>query len=158
MGVLFKCGNVDYSCAYSNWNIVRVEMINASFRYFENMLKINGDEMPPQNKKEYDTNAILKILGEKENMLGVDAFNSIIDEKYRVFINYYIYFDMGGLCALINKPDDSGLYSPGNSLDILILFNKLESFIENAQVKERLVSLKKLFENSVTEKIPVIIM
>ena len=40
-------------------------------------------------------------------------------------------FDMGGLFALCNQSDCEGYYTPGNSLDICSLFDKIEPFVKN---------------------------
>ena len=39
-------------------------------------------------------------------------------------------FDMGGLFALCNQSDCEGYYTPGNSLDICSLFDKIEPFVK----------------------------
>ena len=40
------------------------------------------------------------------------------------------YFELGGLFALCNQTDCEGYYTPGNSLDICSLFDRIEPFVK----------------------------
>jgi hypothetical protein len=46
------------------------------------------------------------------------------------FIDALNYFDIGGVFALCNKNDFQGYYTPGNSLDICSLLDKIKPFIK----------------------------
>jgi len=143
MGVLFQCIDTDYSCAYGSWNIVRKEMLCATMRYLESKVDVTDTE------KMYHNKMICEILGRKVDLTkGVDEFleEMIIHSK---FINHFIALDIYGLYALINKADDSGYYSPGNSKDILMLFKRVKPFIVDENVLQRITQIRKMFRESV---------
>lgn len=159
MGVLFLCDTAEYSCAYGSWNIVRMGLLNASFIYLENKLRLHdigdnsGNLLWPN-----DYSAIQKFLNKKEKMKDVDIFIEIVESHGHSMINMFIQFGIGGLWTVMNKQDDTGYYSPGNSLDILILFKKVEPFVENKNVKERINGMTKLFGHSVASRRCITIM
>jgi hypothetical protein len=152
MGVLFLCDTAEYSCAYGSWNKVRMELLNASFRYLEKKLTIRdkADDGILLNPSGYG--AIETFLMEKDKMKDVDIFIEIIDSCGHTMINHFIEFGIGGLWAIMNKQDDTGCYSPGNSLDILMLFKNVEPFIDDNIVRDRIKCMKKLFKHSVASR------
>jgi len=143
MGVVFECIEKDYSCSYSSWNAVRVEMACATMRYLESEVDMMDTEKMQQNQ------IIYEILAHKVNLTeSVDEILAIMSD-YPNFINYFIALDIYGLFVLLNKGDDTGYYSPGNAKDILMLFKLVKSFILNDHVKQRIPHIRKLFRESV---------
>ena len=47
------------------------------------------------------------------------------------YFNELNYFGIAGVLALCNQSDGGGYYTPGNSLDICLLFDKIEQFLKN---------------------------
>jgi len=140
MGVVFECIEKDYSCSYSSWNAVRVEMACATMRYLESEV---------DNEKMQQNQMICEILAHKVNLTqSVDEFLAFMSD-YPNFINYFIVLDIYGLYVLLNKGDDTGYYSPGNAKDILMLFKLIKPFILNDNVKQRIPHIRKLFRESV---------
>ena len=169
MGVLFECVKVDYSCAYGSCNIIRVEILQATIRYLENkkieIAKIqsnckitNSVKKESEEKQEYDKEVyelydtdtkINEILVHKNKMAkGVDDFLSVMHNSNSLIDNF-IYLDIYGCYALLNKSDCEGYYSPGNSFDILSIINTVKPFITDKNVLERLKHIVKLFMESV---------
>lgn len=143
MGVLFMCIDTDYSCAYGSWNIVRKEMLCATMRYLESRVDVTD------TGKMYNNKMICEILERKEDLIkGVDEFLEEMTNQHK-FINHFIVLDIYGLYALINKADDSGYYSPGNSKDILMLFKRVKPFIVDKNVLQRITQIRKMFRESV---------
>ena len=143
MGVLFMCIDTDYACAYGSWNIVRKEMLCATMRYLESRVDVTD------TGKMYHNKMICEILERKVDLIkGVDEFLEEMTNQHK-FINHFIALDIYGLYALINKADDSGYYSPGNSKDILMLFKCVKPFIVDENVLQRITQIRKMFRESV---------
>jgi hypothetical protein len=152
MGVLFICVEKEYSCAYGSWNIVRNEMATATMRYLESLVDITNAEKMHENK------LICDILTQKENLTkGVDEFLETMYQNKR-FINQFIELNIYGLYALLNKADDHGFYSPGNSKDIILLIRKIKPFIEVENVLERIPGIRKMLRESVKKNHHITIM
>jgi hypothetical protein len=152
MGAIFECIEKEYSCSYSSWNAIRIEMACATMRYLENKVDMTNTEEMRQ------TQIICEILAKKTELTtGVDEFLAVMAD-YPKFINYFIALDIYGLYVLLNKSDESGRYSPGNAKDILILFKRVKSFILNNNVKRRIPYILKIFRESVNTNHYVTIM
>ena len=54
-------------------------------------------------------------------------------------MNSLNYFDISGLFCICNKNED-GYYSPGNSLDICILFDKIKPFTQKYGIYDYIYS------------------
>lgn len=93
----------------------------------------------------------------KEATLGLKMDNTIsiittLSRNLNV-MNAFNYFEINGLLALCNQNDCDGYYSPGNSLDICNLLNKIKEFIfKNSIIYEQIYvnknNLYDLFEES----------
>ena len=95
---------------------------------------------------------------EKENLTkGVDDFLETMEQNKR-FINQFIELDIYGLYALLNKADDHGFYSPGNSKDILMLFKRVKSFILGEDVQQSISQIRRMFRESVRKNHHITIM
>lgn len=167
MGVLFLCDTAEYSCAYGSWNIIRMELLYASIRYLENKIVLHNTQVnslldqehqpPNQIKKkdlidtrEYDE--IQKILIKIKKTTDLDDFIDIVSSQGHDIEDFFIQHNLGGLWAIMNKNDDRGCYSPGNALDIVMLFKYVYDFIENKNVQERIPQLKRLFIHSMSSR------
>lgn len=179
MGVDFYSKEASYSCSYNNWHIVRLEVLYATLRYLkhkkesifqklEELSNKNGsekgfDENVDITQYEYDNICYVldsipqseKILSpnfvedEIVNMMQIDMFIEACSRELRL-IDYFVYFNVNGLYALLAKSDCEGYYSAGNSMDILQLLHLILPFIEKEVVRERMKGgIIRLFEDSV---------
>jgi hypothetical protein len=102
----------------------------------------------------------------KETTLGLKIDNTIsiittLSRNLNV-INAFNYFEINGLLALCNQNDCDGYYSPGNSLDICNLLNKIKDVVVNnvivyEQIYKTNNNLYELFEESYKTNSKVII-
>ncbi len=151
MGVDFQCGETSFGCSYGHWNEIRRSIIFASLDYIQD--KFSKDNELYKNIKEGDENWIgegseyydyMKYINNLKNILLNDnikpnVFGLKTDQTINIFIrtcynlsflNALNYFELGGLFALCNQTDGEGYYTPGNSLDICSLFDRIEPFVQ----------------------------
>lgn len=165
MGILLLLDTAQFSCEYGYWNNIRMEIVYASLLYLENRLILYETNMvliDNKTKLKYyselslkDINAIKNILRHKTGMVDAFCFNDIVNNYGNDMINDFIRFDIGGLWSLMSKSDDIGYYSPGNSLDIIILLKRLEMYITEPVLQKDIVQIKKVFNHSVATRKPV---
>ena len=150
MGIEIICDNIEYSCSYDLWNLIRMELLNATLLYLENIL------LDTKLDKERSIE-ISCILYYKNDMLkSIDDFLNIMNNK-KDFINQFIFYEIYGVYVLLNKSDYDGLYSPGNSIDIIKMIDKTYFFISNDIVLERIEFFIKPFKNSIEKKLNIFI-
>lgn len=151
MGVDFYCGDINFGCSYSGWNQIRKEIILSTIDYIQD--KYEKDKELYGNLTKEDENYIgedsyyhcyMKALLDAKNILleqtsTVNVFSGKIDNTVNIFIklcrnfklmNAFNNFDIGGLFTFCNQSDSEGYYTPGNSLDICSLFDKIEPFVK----------------------------
>lgn len=141
MGVDFQCGEASFGCSYKNWNEIRRTIILASLDYIED--KFLKDNELYKNIKEGDENWIgegskyysyMKDINNLKNVFVLKTeqpLNIFIKTCYNLScLNALNYFELGGLFALCNQTDCEGYYTPGNSLDICYLFDRIEPFVK----------------------------
>lgn len=150
MGIEIICGDIEYSCSYNSWDLIRMELLNASLLFLEN--KLLDTTLDKERIIE-----ITCILQYKNAMLkSVDEFLQIINNN-KNFINQFIFYEIYGVYVLLNKSDYDGLYSPGNSIDILKMIENTYDFIINDDVLERFEFFIKPFKNSSEKKLNIFI-
>lgn len=124
MGVDFCCEDKLYSCGYGRWNSIRRAIIYATYLYVRDYNEINE---PNEQVYRHDLLTMFDscILG---NAAHENAVNTVVKECHCTdnIIDSLNYFGLVGLYALCYKSDCDGFYSPGNSLDICILLDKLK--------------------------------
>ena len=158
MGIYILCNGESYSCGYASWSVFREEVANAAVRYLRSIY----DEMlarPDQPNEEQlaKQTRIAKILEyvDVNNCVAIEDFVQLF--KDMEFQNTFNYFELGGIYALLNKSDDDGYYTVGNSLDIADTMELVEPHILYDDVKSRYNTIKKVFEESVlTRKVVVV--
>ena len=151
MGVDFYCGDITFGCSYGYWAEIRIEIIKATMDYIQD--KYDKDKELYGHLKEDDENWIgegseyhccIKDLMELKTIIlsqkpTASVFGFEIDNTVNLFIklchnlrlmNSLNNFDIGGLFALCNQSDCEGYYTPGNSLDICSLFDRIEPFVK----------------------------
>lgn len=125
MGIYIHCGEkYEYSCSYGYWDQVRMNTINATFKYIKSY--IASTEITEYNK--YNTDILLEFINkiESEPKLDINIFNNYCRQFN--FIDSLIFFNISGIYAFCNKSDCDGYYSVGNSYDICQLFKLIKPF------------------------------
>ena len=158
MGIQILCNNESYSCGYTSWSVFREEVANASIRYlqsiYEQMLQRTEEANEEQNAEQTCLEKIFEYLHANNCGTLEDFFRFFNDMKFQ---NAFIYFELGGVYALLNKSDDDGYYTVGNSLDIVDTMELIEPHILYDDVKRRYDCIKKVFEESVLTRKVVLV-
>jgi hypothetical protein len=132
MGVDFECGDKSYSCGYGRWNNIRRSIIYATYLYVREYN--NPDDVHSLIYK----HVLLTMFDGCIiwNSAHTGAVGMIIQECHESnsIIDSMNYFGLVGLYALCYKSDCDGFYSPGNSLDICILLDKIKDTFEQCRV------------------------
>jgi hypothetical protein len=136
MGIDLYCRDLTFGCSYEYWNSIRNDIIKATFDYIDNKIKLdqklygklneNDDNYIGEGSEYYSNINILKNIKSRANNI-----NTLVNLCGIANTNAFNYFELGGLVVLCKQTDYEGYYSPGNSLDICILFDRIESFLLN---------------------------
>jgi len=111
-----------------------------------------------------------KILSMNPDKEGVNDFETFVNKRnkelnindylkvYGEHIDYLINIGLYGIFSLLNKSDCDGLYSVGNSIDIINMLNIVNNMniIEERYI-EVINKLKKVFQKSINKKNVVVI-
>lgn len=152
MGVDFNCGDISFGCSYGGWAQIRFDVIKATIEYI--LDKYEKDKELYGHLDENDDNYIGEgtyyyvykkciielstILSRNQSLLSI-AYGTHYGDTVNTFntwcanldnMNALHYFNIGGLRALCNQSDCEGCYTPGNSLDICLLFDKIKPFVK----------------------------
>jgi len=154
MGICINCDGAMFTCGYSRWNTIREEVANASIAY----LREQHAKMEEANETDsYNYEQITRILD------YVDEYNcgTIADFLYLFenadFLNTFIYYHLGGAFALLNKTDDDGYYTAGNSLDICQTIDVVRKHIQYDDINESIPAVRSVFKKSVNERKYVVV-
>lgn len=143
MDIDLYCDKKSFCTSYSGWNEIRANTIKITIKYIQKKFKEYIDK---NNLEDYDEdsidnssywyymNVIKELINEMDEIETAKKFVSEvnIDNTISIFIhqcynlnlvNAFNYFEIGGLIALCNQNDCDGYYTPGNSLDICVLFD-----------------------------------
>jgi hypothetical protein len=150
MGIEIICNEESYSCGYTSWSVFREEIANASIRYlkhiYDEMLRRTSEATPEQLAEQTCIKKILEYVDTNNCGTFADFIQLLNDIEIQ---NAFVYFELGGVYALLNKSDDDGYYTVGNSLDIVDTMEVIEPHIIYDDVKTRYNRIKKVFEESV---------
>ena len=150
MGIDILCNGESYSCGYTAWSVFREEIANASIRYlrslYDQMLRRAEQPNTEQLAEQTCLEKIFEYIDTNNCGTLEDFFRFFKDIEFQ---NAFIYFELGGVYALLNKSDDDGYYTVGNSLDIVDTMELIEPHIIYDDVKTRYNSIKKVFEESI---------
>ena len=154
MGICINCDGAMFSCGYSFWNTMREEVANAAIEYLrETRVKMEEAE----ETESYNYEQITRVLdyAEEYNCGTVDDFLYLFENVD--FLNTFIYYQLGGAFALLNKSDDNGYYTSGNALDIVQTIDVVLDRIRFDDVKARIPEIKKVFEKSAQSRKYVVV-
>jgi len=151
MGLDIVCVDNSFSSSYGYWNTIRETIIKATFDYivdkfqkdeelYKNITNEDDDENYIGEGSNYfihktNINKIINIISKPSVITNVfDNGHNLVPKFLNLitnisYIDSLIYFDIGGLYALCNKSDCEGVYSVGNSYDIILLFDLIEPFL-----------------------------
>ena len=174
MGIDLYSGDKTFGCSYSTWNNIRIELIEATFKYIEQYfdsgkIQEGTNEYVSLNQlKQYietiQNEKIMKqtFIGKQSNLL--DLFYSY--SKNLDFIDLLIQFGVSGIYAFCVKSDCEGFYSVGNSYDICELLSVIKPFLlknkDNLDSEENWLymwidELTDVFKSSIENKVIVTI-
>lgn len=155
MGIGLKCNGLGFESSYGGWHIIRCEIIQATIDYI--IHKVEEDKKKYGHIKENDD----------ENYIGKGSYDFLYKKlldplistsedkllktvvrlsKQLGSVDALIYMGVGGIIALCNKSDCEGFYSPGNSLDICMLFDNIKPFLEKYEDTYGCVYNSELYE------------
>jgi len=152
MGILFVCKKVNYSCSYGNWMEFREWVGDLAIQVLR-----KKRESLPQTEEDFLYRETTRLLEHCE-IENVGTHSDYLRVLYNTdFLNLFIFYHLGGIYALLNKSDDDGYYSVGNSIDIVRSFEVIEPLIVEDDLKQRLNRVKAVFEESVRTNENVVI-
>jgi hypothetical protein len=152
MGIDLYCNDKTFGTSYGHWGSIRISIIKSTIDYIQD--KFEKDTELYKNIDEGEENWIgegsayycyMKDLNELRDIIiltqksKVTEFDMPFDNTVNNFISLcrhskYMdalnYFEIGGLFALCNQSDCEGYYTPGNSLDICYLFDKIQEHMK----------------------------
>ena len=152
MGIDLYCNNKSFFTSYSGWNEIRVNIIKITFKYIQKKFIEDNNNNNTKNIDDRDEdifnagsywyymNAIKELIDEMDEMTKAKEIllELNVDNTINIFahlchnlnlMNAFNYFEIGGLIALCNQNDCDGYYTPGNSLDICILFDIIKDAV-----------------------------
>jgi hypothetical protein len=157
MGLDIKCNKVDTRCSYSYIHVFRKMLIQSTIQFLESISFSKHFEAPETWSKYYCTEAKLdddyeeyeqdyennkkktiEYLGaicESPGLFSSLTYRLISDPQpyFRSYIQVeerFHRFGIFGLLTFVDHSDCEGYFSPGQSLDILNLFMRIEPFIK----------------------------
>ena len=148
MGICINCADVIYSCEYTRWENFREEIANASIEYLKNEYNVLLENGATDSYLENQLSKLMDYIDVNNCKTTNDFIRLFLDEN---FLNLFIYYNMGGVFALLNKSDD-GYYTIGNAIDMVQTFDFIQKYITDDVVTEQLHQVKKVFETSVDKK------
>jgi len=134
MGVDFYCGDIKFGCSYGQWGDIRKEIILATIDYIQDKYEKDKELYGNLSEDLMEMKSFLLVQKSSKNVFGIEMDNTlhnfiVLCNNFQ-FINCLNRFDIGGLFALCNQSDCEGYYTPGNSLDICSLFDRIEPFVK----------------------------
>jgi hypothetical protein len=149
----------EYASSYRGWNNLKKYIVNIFTNYLFEWIHTYDDCIEELYQKEYKIE-LFNLLKEYDlytlkKELSDICINELISifKKYKNALSCFGFF---GIYALINKEDNFGYYSVGNSFDIYELYNLLENYV-NEEYLELFNSSKLLFKHSITNNEPICI-
>lgn len=149
MGLTVFVKNIDtkINCTYTQWYLFRRSIMKSFISYLEEQIIL--DKYKSVHTKN-DINDFISYYYEtiNDNNINFNNFNDIFDNNY---INLFIFYNYYGFYIFISKEDNNSYFSIGNSYDMNIFFNLIETYIEESS-KEIFNTFKSLLTFSCENK------
>ena len=154
MGIDIYCDDKTFSCSHNYWYKIKTNIVKATIDYIKDKITKDKEAFTTEDINdenyigvgsyyEYYMNNINEIINEinevnKNNFYYVNM-DMQLDNTIKVFMSFASefknlsalnYFGLGGLFALCNQSDSEGYYTPGNSLDICLLLDKIKFYMK----------------------------
>lgn len=149
MGYCINCEGVMFTCGYSRWEKFREEIALASVAYLQNEYDVLLENGANDSYLENQLSQLMEHLN-VNNCGTVSDFMLLFSEMDRM--NIFIYYHMGGVYTLLNKSDDDGYYTVGNSTDIVYTLQRIEKHISDEDTKSIFPDVLKVFQSSIQKK------
>lgn len=151
MGICINCEGVMYSCGYTHWENFREEVAKASIAYLQNEYDVLLSNGANDSYLETQLSGLMEYLN-IHNCHTLPDFMMLFSNMD--MLNLFIHYNMSGVYALLNKSDDDGYYTVGNSTDILDTLQRIEKYITHADDDAQLSfsPIQKVFQTSVQKQ------
>lgn len=158
MGIDLCTKNTSFGCGYTYWNELRIHVIISTIKYMKDKFEI--DMKKYGYLTEYDKqwigegstysyhmknfNKLIKSLeqGSPTMIIHPSTLNLFVrlikSGRYRNAVNY---FDIGGIISFCENRDCDGYYTPGNSLDICCLLDRIKPYANSETTRDFYVSI-----------------
>ena len=154
MGIMLYSGDTSFECSYDSWYQIRNAIIKATMDYIQSTYEKDIELYSHLTKEDekwigigslynyyviklLELRRVLEKQQDKKKELDdtIGVFNRMFIQAYSNMdvinlLNALNFFDIGGLYALCNQSDCEGYYTPGNSLDICALLDRIEPFLK----------------------------
>ena len=162
-----------FSCTYNYWHKIRTNIIKATMDYIKDKFTKDKELFISEDINDknyigigshynYYMNNMYEIINEinevnKGNFYYVNM-DMQLDNTLRVFMSFVSefkhlsalnYFGLGGLFALSNQSDSEGYYTPGNSLDICLLLDKIKFYMKKYEGYNCIYKLNMVESNTI---------
>ena len=138
-----------FTCGYSFWEKFREEIALASVAYLQHEYDVLLESGANYSYLENQLSQLMEHLN-VNNCGTVADFMQVFSEMDRM--NIFIYYHMGGVYTLLNKSDDDGYYTIGNSTDIVDTFQRIEKYISDEKIKSIFSDVVKVFQSSIQKQ------
>lgn len=154
MDINIYCDDKIFSCSDNYWHKIRTNIIKATIDYIKDKFTLDKEVFITEDINdenyigvgsyyEYYMNNINEIIDEINEVNKINFYyvnmDMQLDNTIRVLMTFvsefkYLsalnYFGLGGLFALCNQSCSECYYTPGNSLDICLLLNKINFYMK----------------------------
>ena len=90
--------------------------------------------------------------------INLDIFLIELLKFYTFYLDLLTVLGVSGAFSIVNKGDNEGFYSIGNSIDIIKTISLVYDFIEDEYIHNSIDEFIKIFENSIEKELVVVIL
>lgn len=134
MGINICCVEKSVMCSYITWHRIRMALAKAVLKYVQEQIDRINREI--ERLDSHKTEEIIKKTQEKQLFNITDGFeiddNLSFDDYLSMFEKHYDIlkcYRIGGIYVLMVVPDTEGIYSAGNSFDIIDMIKVIQPYI-----------------------------
>ena len=167
------CDDKTFSCTHNYWHKIRTNIVKATMDYIKDKFTKDKEAFTREDKNDvnyiglgsyynYHMNNINEIVDEikevnKSNFYYINM-DMQLDNTIKVLLSFVSefnnlsalnYFSLGGLFALCNQTDSEGYYTPGNSLDICLLLDKIKFYMKKYEGYSSIYKLNRVANSTI---------